>query len=163
MRLHWSVSEWLKEADCKSAAFALRRFESFPANHTTTFGLGARWLSGSRKECYSGSIPDKTSGGSANSVDRGNRPSASALQGNTSWQTSSLSPRGGDFIRIVEWAREGTHENEVQDWLDNMHASVQDSMDRFPHLQKRVTKERQKEKRERKAARKAAAALKDSG
>jgi hypothetical protein len=41
-----------------------------------------------------------------------------------------------------------------------MHASVEDSMARHPHLQKRVTKERQKEKRERKAARKAAAALK---
>lgn len=34
------MSEWLKEADCKSAAFTLRGFESLSSNHTTTvFGL----------------------------------------------------------------------------------------------------------------------------
>ena len=79
------------------------------------------------------------------------------LRGTKPWQTSSLSPRGGDFIRIVEWALESTHENEVQDWLTKMRADVEDSVARHPHLQKRVTKERQKEKRKRKTARKAAA------
>jgi hypothetical protein len=104
-----------------------------------------------------GSIPDEASGGSANSVDRGNRPSASALQGNIPCQTSSLSPRGGDFIHIVEWAREGTHEDEVNEFLTKMHASVEDSIERFPHLRKRVRKERDQERKKLKAARKAAA------
>ncbi len=79
------------------------------------------------------------------------------LRGTRPWQTSSLSPRGGDFIHIVEWAREGTHEDEVNEFLTKMHASVQDSIDRFPHLKRRVRKERDKERKKLKAARKAAA------
>ena len=70
------------------------------------------------------------------------------------WQTSSHGRHGGHFIRIVEWAREGTHVEEVDKFLAEQNAKCEAGEKANPTLKNRRRKERQQEKAARKAAKK---------
>jgi len=70
------------------------------------------------------------------------------------WQTSSPTPHGGHFIRIVEWAREGTHVEEVDQFLTEHRARCKQAEEANPILKNRRRKEKQAEKAARRAAKK---------
>jgi hypothetical protein len=70
------------------------------------------------------------------------------------WQTSSPTPHGGHFIRIVEWAREGTHVEEVDQFLTEQRARCEQAEQANPILKNRRRKEKQAEKAARRAAKK---------
>ena len=73
----------------------------------------------------------------------------------TSWLTSSHGRHGGVFIQIVEWAREGTHEQEVQEFLDKHEVVCTRAERANPILRdrrKKIEKQKRREKRQRDVA-----------
>jgi hypothetical protein len=71
----------------------------------------------------------------------------------TIWQTSSLGQHGGVFINIVEWAREGTHPQEVQKFLDEQQTACRNQEQNNPVLRerrKKIDKQRRREARQKK-------------
>ena len=65
----------------------------------------------------------------------------------TPWLTSSPIEHGGHFIQIVEWAREGSHEAEVDKFLEEQEQHCQRLEKANPLLRQRWKRENKKRKK----------------